>query len=77
MVFFALAYTAPPGNTVSKAILRAFIQCTVDPVAAIMAPFVSKAKAEEWEVREIASENDPIISHPDELTKILKDLSAI
>lgn len=66
---------APPAsNDASRAIPRVFIQCTVGPIAEIMTPFVTKAKAGGWEIREIASEHDPMITHPDELTKILNDL---
>ncbi len=66
----------PPSNTASRAIPRAFIRCTIGPAVEIMAPFVAKAKAEGWEIKEIASEHDPMITHPIELTKILNDLIA-
>jgi hypothetical protein len=66
---------APPAsNTESRAIPRAFIQCTLGSAVSIMAPFVERAKSQGWEIRQIASEHDPMITHPDELTKILNDL---
>lgn len=64
----------PPSNSASRANPRAFILYTVGPTAAIMAPFVDRAKTGGWEIREMASEHDPMITHPEELTKVLNEL---
>jgi pimeloyl-ACP methyl ester carboxylesterase len=64
----------PDSNNESRTIPRAFIQCTIGSGVAIMSPFVERAKVEGWEMRQITSEHDPMITHPDELTMILNGL---
>lgn len=68
---------APPASSpASRSIPRAYIRCTVGELRHIMAPFATRALSEGWEVREIASGHDPMITHPKELSKILNELAA-
>jgi len=67
---------APPASTpASRAIPRAYILCTGSSILQVMAPFAAKARSEGWEVREIASDHDAMLTHPQESTKILDELA--
>lgn len=62
---------APTGNAQSAALPRVYIHCTTGPVAPLMAQFAAKARAENWEVSEIATGHDVMLTAPQELAEIL------
>ena len=67
---------APPASTpASRAIPRAYIVCTASSILQVMAPFAARARSEEWQVRELASDHDAMLTHPQESTKILVELA--
>ncbi|HKZ94227.1 MAG TPA: alpha/beta hydrolase [Candidatus Bathyarchaeia archaeon] len=67
---------APPASSpTSRAIPRAYIHCTSGPFLPMMARFAAKARSDGWEVRELASGHDAMLTHPQELTNILIELA--
>lgn len=67
---------APPVSTPeSRAIPRAFIQCTGSSILDVMAPFAARARSEGWQVRELAADHEVELTHPRELANILIELA--
>lgn len=67
---------APPAGTpASRAIPRAYILCTNASLLHVMAPFAARARSDGWDVRELASGHDAMLTHPKELTEILVELA--
>jgi pimeloyl-ACP methyl ester carboxylesterase len=66
----------PASSPESRAIPRAYILCTAASLLHVMAPFAARAKSDGWEVRELASGHDAMLTHPQELTNILIELTS-
>ncbi|CAN5312844.1 alpha/beta fold hydrolase [soil metagenome] len=66
-------YEDPPtsGTPHSASILRTYIHCTLGPLSSWMEPFAARARKLEWNVHTMASGHDVMITHPNELAKIL------
>jgi pimeloyl-ACP methyl ester carboxylesterase len=73
------AYTqpVPPGSAHSAAIPRVYIHCTGNPVTTppIFAPFAAKARAQGWEVRELAAGHLAMLSAPGEVAENLLSIA--
>ena len=65
----------PPGNATSAALPRAFIHCTGGPTTALFGTFATKAMQKGWEVREIATGHDVMLTAPREVADLLLDLT--
>lgn len=67
----------PRGDARSAAIQRAFIHCTGNPATTpdLFAPFAAKARADGWEVRELATGHLAMLTAPHELARMLLDLA--
>jgi pimeloyl-ACP methyl ester carboxylesterase len=61
----------PLGNAQNAALPRVYIHCTVGPLAPRFARFAAKARAENWEVHEIATGHDVMLTAPEKLAAIL------
>jgi pimeloyl-ACP methyl ester carboxylesterase len=67
---------APPSSTPeSQSLPRAYISCTVGPTVPIFAPFAERARSEGWDVHELATGHDAMLTIPYELATILIDLA--
>ena len=64
---------APAGNSRSRALRRAYISCTAGPTTPFFGRFATKARALGWEVPEIATGHDAMLTAPHELAEILLD----
>lgn len=65
----------PKGNEQSKAIPRAFISCTAGPLASLFCRFADKARNEGWQVRDIETGHDAMLTAPDEVANHLLELA--
>jgi len=67
---------APPSGTPgSKSLPRAYIRCTGGQFVPISTPFASLARSEGWDVRELATGHDAMLTAPRELADILIELA--
>ncbi|MDQ1280258.1 MAG: hypothetical protein QG670_1521 [Thermoproteota archaeon] len=67
---------APPASTPeSRALPRAYILCTASLISYLMALFVTRARSEGWQVRELAADHEAELTHPQELTNMLIELA--
>jgi hypothetical protein len=66
----------PPGSARSAALPRVFIHCTANPPTTpdVFGPFAAKARAQGWEVREIATGHLAMLTAPRELADVLCDV---
>ena len=63
---------APPsGSPQSASIPRTYIHCTQGPISSWMDPFSARAKKLGWDVHSMDVGHGVMITHPDELAKIL------
>lgn len=65
----------PKGNKQSVSIPRAFISCTTGPLASLFGRFADKARDENWQVREIETGHDAMLTAPDEVVRNLLELA--
>lgn len=63
----------PAGNEKSAAITRTFIHCTEGPISHVFAPFAAKARANHWEVRELATGHNAMLTIPGFVADLLID----
>lgn len=71
-------YTEPvsSGGASSAALRRVYIHCTEGPVTTpIFAPFAAKARARDWDVRELAANHIAMLTAPHEVAKLLLDVA--
>lgn len=68
----------PAGNSRSAALPRVFIHCTANPRTTpdVFGPFAAKARAQGWEVREIAAGHLAMLTAPQEVAGMLRELTA-
>jgi pimeloyl-ACP methyl ester carboxylesterase len=75
----ASTYTepVPAGNAQSRALPGTFIRCTRYPstIADVFEQFVAKARQKGWAVHELATGHLAMVSAPQELSKLLLDIS--
>jgi pimeloyl-ACP methyl ester carboxylesterase len=64
----------PLGNSKSASLRRVYIHCTVGNTASLFATFAKKAKANGWEVYELATGHAVMLTLPHELATILRNL---
>jgi pimeloyl-ACP methyl ester carboxylesterase len=63
---------APPSGTPQSAsIPRTYIHCTQGPISSWMEPFAARARKFGWDVHSMDVGHDVMITHPDELAKML------
>ncbi len=65
----------PKGNEQSSSIPRAFISCTTGPLASLFGHFADKARDAGWQVRDIETGHDAMLTAPDEVAKHLLELA--
>jgi pimeloyl-ACP methyl ester carboxylesterase len=67
----------PRGNARSAALPRVFIHCTEGPTMStpLFAPFAAKARANGWEVRELATGHVAMLTAPQEVSDMLLEFS--
>lgn len=65
----------PKGNKQSSSIPRAFISCTKGPLASLFGSFAEKARAGGWQLREIETGHDAMLTAPNEVAKHLLELA--
>ena len=70
-------YTEPvqPGNAESAALPRVFIHCTGGPTRSLFGAFAAKARAKGWDVREMSTGHDVMLTAPHELADMLLELA--
>lgn len=66
----------PAGGSMSAALPRAYIHCTLGTTAPIFAPFSAKARAEGWRVYELATGHSPMLTMPEQVAGLLVELGA-
>jgi pimeloyl-ACP methyl ester carboxylesterase len=68
----------PSGTARSAALPRVYIHCTGGPTTStpLFAPFAAKARADGWQVREMATGHVAMLTAPRELAGLLLELSA-
>lgn len=66
---------APVGSAKSAALPRVYIRCTAGPTTSLFAPFVAKARAGSWEVHEIATGHDAMLTAPRDVAELLLELA--
>lgn len=64
----------PTGNSRSAALPRAYITCTQGPLTTVFGPFAEKARAADWDVREIEAGHDAMLTAPEAVAKLLLDV---
>ncbi len=69
------AYDTPVPSGVPNQIPHIYIHCTGGPSTRIFAHFAAKARAEGWQVLELATGHDAMLTMPRELTDILLELA--
>lgn len=65
----------PAGSAESAALPRGFVYCTEGPITHVFAPFAEKARAEGWELRELATGHMAMLTAPREVAELLLDLA--
>lgn len=65
---------APLENPLGSALARKYIHCTQGPYAARMAKFAARAGTKGWEVRELATGHDAMLTAPKDLAELLCEL---
>jgi len=65
----------PEGNEQSASIPRAFIRCTEGPLASLFGRFADKARNAGWQMREIETGHDAMLTAPDEVARHLIELA--
>jgi pimeloyl-ACP methyl ester carboxylesterase len=66
---------APAGDTRSAALPRVFIHCTGGPTKSLFGTFAAKARAKGWDVREIPTGHDVMLTTPLELADMLLEIA--
>jgi pimeloyl-ACP methyl ester carboxylesterase len=61
----------PAGNAQSAALPRGYIHCTAGPTTSLFGSFAAKARSRGWEMHEIATGHDAMLTAPRELVEIL------
>ena len=62
---------APNDPAKTASIPRTYIHCTEGPFSSWMQPFAERARKFKWDVRTVEAGHDVMITHPNELSKIL------
>jgi pimeloyl-ACP methyl ester carboxylesterase len=62
---------APAGDARSAALPRIYIHCTAGPTTSLFATFAAKARANSWEVHELATGHMVMLTMPHELAEYL------
>lgn len=65
----------PTGNAKSAALPRVFVHCTEGPITHVFAPFAEKAKAGDWEYRELATGHMAMLTTPQKVAELLLELT--
>lgn len=65
----------PEGNEQSASIPRSFIRCTEGPLASLFGRFADKARNAGWQMREIETGHDAMLTAPDEVARHLIELA--
>jgi hypothetical protein len=66
---------APAGDTRSAALPRVFIHCTGGPTKSLFGTFAAKAKAKGWDVREMPTGHDVMLTTSRELADMLLEIA--
>ena len=66
---------APLGVPTSAVLPRVYIHCTEGPIAPRFATFADQARAASWDVREIATGHDAMLTAPNELASVLLEIA--
>lgn len=67
----------PEGNKQSALIPRAYISCTAGPLASLFGSFADKARNAGWQVRDIETGHDAMLTAPDEVAIHLLELAGV
>jgi pimeloyl-ACP methyl ester carboxylesterase len=65
----------PAGNATSAALPRVFIHCTAGPTTSLFGANAAKARAKGWEVLEVPTGHDVMLTAPNELAGMLLQLA--
>ncbi len=65
----------PSGNAKSAAVPRVFIHCTGGPTKSLFGTFAAKARARGWDVREMATGHDVMLTAPREVADLLLQIA--
>jgi pimeloyl-ACP methyl ester carboxylesterase len=65
----------PPANPSGSALVRTYIRCTKGPFVSLTTTFAANAKRKGWEVSELATGHDVMLTMPQELADVLHKLA--
>ena len=66
---------APIGSAESDALRRVYISCTAGPTISLFGRFAAKARACCWEVHEIATGHDAMLTAPNDVAELLLEIA--